>query len=220
MVLFCHRCGGELAVGDGPSSFCQHCGAPQIYLADSAAQDSAEGSTGVLPPPPPQHVDWKVALTCAAAVSVVAAVLMVASTRLSGLLALSWLWTISASIIALGFYRKRRPKARMDAGVGARIGMAVGLMLILSVGIAMAGVGMIARFGTHAMGDFDAELHSQIEKAASKNPQPPEVMRYIYSPEFRAGMMLAGFAMTGGLIFVLSTVGGAVSGMTRHQPAT
>ena len=49
------------------------------------------------------------------------------------------------------------------------------------------------------MGAFDAELRAQIEKAAAMNPQPAEVMRYIKSPEFRAGIMLAGFAMMAGL---------------------
>jgi hypothetical protein len=51
------------------------------------------------------------------------------------------------------------------------------------------------------------------------NPQPAEVMRYIYSPEFKAGMMLAGFAMMAGFVMALSTLGGAVSGMVRTRRA-
>jgi len=40
---------------------------------------------------------------------------------------------------------------------------------------------------------------------------------YLYSPEFRAGMMLAGFAMVSGILLVLSTVGGAVGGLMRAR---
>ncbi|WP_035350912.1 hypothetical protein [Edaphobacter aggregans] len=179
--------------------------------------DAAEGSTGILPPPRPQQVDWKMAIQCAIVVSLVAALLSVASARVPALSALSWLWTVSGSVIALGLYQWRRPQAWMDAGVGARIGMVVGLTLVVSIAVAMAGAGLVARYKLHTMGAFDTELRAQIDKAAAMNPQPAEVMRYVYSPEFRAGMMLAGFAMLAGFVMVLSTLGGAVGGMVRAR---
>jgi uncharacterized Tic20 family protein len=179
--------------------------------------EAGDGSTGVTPPPRPQQVDWKTAIRCAVVVSLVAAVLSVASTRLPALSFLSWFWTVSGAVIALGLYQRRRPQAWMDAGVGARIGIVVGVILVMSIAIAMAGAGLVARFNLHAMGNFDAELHTQIEKAATMNPQPAEVMRYVYSPEFKAGAMLAGFAMMAGFVMVLSTIGGAVSGMVRTR---
>jgi hypothetical protein len=220
MHEYCHRCGGELAAGDGGSPFCPHCGAPQIYMTEQAeTADSAEGSTGILPPPRPQQVDWKTAIRCAIVVSLVAALLSAASTRLPALSALSWLWTVSGSVIALGLYQRRRPQAWMDAGVGARIGIVVGLTLVVSIAVAMAGAGLVARYKLNAMGAFDTELRAQIDKAVAMNPQPAEVMRYVYSPEFRAGMMLAGFAMMAGFVMVLSAVGGAVGGMVRSRKA-
>jgi hypothetical protein len=179
--------------------------------------ETGEGSTGILPPPRPQQIDWKLAIKCAIGVSVIAALLSVAAARIPMLSPLSWLWTVSGSVIALGMYQRRRPQAWMDAGVGARIGVVVGLILVVSIAIAMAGAGLIARFKLHAMGPFDMELRAQIEKAAAMNPQPAEVMRFVYSPEFKAGMMLAGFAMMAGFVMVLSTVGGAVGGMVRTR---
>jgi hypothetical protein len=179
--------------------------------------EASEGSTGILPPPRPQQVDWKTAIRCAVGVSLVAALLSVASTRLPVLSPLSWLWTVSGSVIALGLYQRRRPQAWMDAGVGARIGIVVGVVLVMSIAIGMAAAGLVARFNLHAMGTFDADLRAQIEKAAAMNPQPAEVMRYIYSPEFKAGAMLAGFAMMAGFVMVLSTIGGAVSGLVRTR---
>jgi hypothetical protein len=181
------------------------------------AGETGDGSTGISPPPRPQQVDWKAAIRCAMVVSVVAALLSVVSTRLPALSFLNWLWIVSGSVIALRLYQRRRPQAWMDAGVGARIGIVVGLTLVLAIGVAMAAAGLVARFKLHAMGTFDAELHAQIDKAAAMNPQPADMMRYIYSPEFKAGMMLAGFGMMAGFVMVLSTLGGAVSGMLRTR---
>jgi hypothetical protein len=81
----------------------------------------------------------------------------------------------------------------------------------------MAVTGLVARFGLHAMGTFDSDLKAQIEKAAAMNPQPAEAMRYVKLPEFRAGIMLGGFAMMAGLVMLFSALGGAMSGMLRTR---
>jgi hypothetical protein len=223
MHQYCHRCGGELSASVGESPFCPHCGSPQIYLQDYEEQNNgAEGSTtGAAPPPSPQQVEWKTAIRCALLVAGMAAVLSVVSAKVQLVSPISWLWTISGSMITLALYQKRRPLAWMDAGVGARIGVVVGLALVSCLAVAMAGAGLVARFGLHSMAGFDAELtqtlHAQIEKAAATAPQPPDMVRFLYSPEVRAGIMLAGFAMVSGVLLVLSTVGGALGGFMRMR---
>jgi hypothetical protein len=220
MHEYCHRCGGVLAAGDGSSSFCQHCGAPQLILPEqtvSTDMDEDGVSTGILPPPRPRHVEWKTAILCVGAVAAVAAVLSVVSARVPALLAVNWLWILCGAAIALSLYQRRRPQAWMDVGVGARIGVVAGLGLVLSIAFSMATVGLVARFALHSMAGFDADLRVQIEKAAAANPQPAEVMRYIKSPEFRAGIMLGGFAIMAGFILLTSTIGGALSGMIRTK---
>ena len=223
MHEYCHRCGGELPASDGVSPFCPHCGSPQIYLHDHESQGgpTESSTTGAVPPPKPQQVEWKTAIRCALLVAGVAAVLSVISAKVQLVSPLSWLWTISGSMITLALYQKRRPLAWMDAGVGARIGVVVGLTLVSCLAVAMAGAGLVARFGLHSMAGFDAELtqtlHAQVEKAAATTPQPPEMVRFLYSPEVRAGIMLAGFAMVSGVLLVLSTVGGALGGFMRMR---
>jgi hypothetical protein len=223
MQEYCHRCGGELPARDGVSPFCPHCGSPQIYLQDYEQQNGGAevDTTGAVPPPRPQQVEWKTAIRCAVLVAGIAAVLSLVSARVQAVSPLTWLWTISGSMITLALYQRRRPLAWMDAGVGARIGVVVGLALMTCFAVAMAVGGLVARYGLHSMAGFDASLtqmlHAQVEKAAATTPQPPEVVRFLYSPEVRAGMMLAGFAMVSGIVLVLSTVGGALGGFMRMR---
>jgi hypothetical protein len=225
MHEFCHRCGGELSTTDGSSPFCPHCGAPQIYLVDHepAAELTATSTTGAAPPPSPRQVEWKTAIRCALLVAVVAAALTVIAVRFEAISPLSWLWTVSGSLITLALYQKRRPQAWMDAMVGARIGVVVGFVLIACLAVAMAAGGLVARYALHNMAGFDAQLtqqlHAQIQHALATNPQAKSVQGFLYTPEFRAGMMLTGFGLIAGILLVLSIAGGAVGGLmrTRHK---
>ncbi len=221
MHEYCHRCGGDLPAGDGEAPFCPHCGAPQIYLLDYEQDAPVDGeSTGALPPPRPQQIEWKPAIQCAVLVGGIAAVLSLVSERVPMLLPLSSLWTISGSLIALGLYQRRRPLAWMDAGVGARIGIVVGLSLAVWLGVSMAIVGLVSRFGLHTVPSYDAELTrmiTQLQQTATANSQPAEVLRLFASSEFRAGMMLAILATSSFFLLLLSTAGGAVGGLMRTR---
>jgi hypothetical protein len=223
MSKFCHRCGQDLPENRGEGPFCPHCGSPQLFLPDYEQQESGaeDNTTGAIPPPKPQRVDWKTAIRCAVLVAGIAAALSLLSTRVQAVSPLTWLWTVSGSLITLALYQKRRPQAWMDAGVGAKIGVVVGLALMACFAVAMAAAGLVARYGLHTMAGFDAQLtamlHAQIQKASATAPEPPEVLRFLYSPEVRAGMMLAGFAMLSGFLLVLSALGGAVGGFLRTR---
>lgn len=226
MQEHCHRCGGALVSGPDITPFCPHCGAPQLFLQEYDRTDSdSEGapldSTGTPPPPAPPLVDWQAAIRCALLVAGIAAVLSLIATRVPFVSPFSSLTILSASILTMGLYQRRRPRARMDAAVGARIGLITGLSLVVCLTVAMAIAGLIARFGLHTMGAFDAELtqqlHLQIDRAAAANPVPPDTLHYFYSPEFRAGMMLTGVAMFSFVLLFFSTVGGALSGLLRTR---
>jgi hypothetical protein len=223
MQVYCHRCGGELPASDGQSPFCPHCGSPQIYLQDYEQQTGgAEAdTTGEVAPPRPQQVEWKTAIRCAVLVAGIAAVLSLVASRFEVVSYLSWLWTISGSMIALALYQWRRPLAWMDARVGARIGIVVGLAMVAFFAVALAIGGLVARYGLHSMAGVDAQLteafHAGFEKAAAMTPQPPEAQRFWYSQEARAGWVLVMFGVMMGFLVVLSTVGGAVGGFMRMR---
>src|SRR3981081_4922873 len=95
MQEYCHRCGGELPARDGMSPFCPHCGSPQIYLQDYEQQSggSEADTTGAIPPPRPQQVEWKTAIRWAAVVAGVAVGLGLVSQRVQVISLLSLAWT-------------------------------------------------------------------------------------------------------------------------------
>jgi hypothetical protein len=225
---YCHRCGGELPAGSGESPFCPHCGTPQLFLAlenqsveTGGEQGAAVATAGTPPPPRPRQVEWKTAIRCAAAVAGIGALLSAGAMQVAVLSTLSFLWVMSASLITLGLYQRRRPSAWIDVQVGARIGLLVGMCLAVGLAAAMAGVGLVARYGLHSMGSFDAQMTTQMQAAIqrSSTPIPPELMGFVRSPEFRAGMMLSGFAFLAGILLVLSTVFGAFGGLLRTRRA-
>jgi len=232
MQEFCHRCGGALPEESGESPFCPQCGAPQLSFAleSQSAQSNGEAteaelgaaSTVAIPPPSPRQVEWKTAIRCAALVAAVGAALSVGAIRVDVLSPVSFLWIMSASLITLGFYQRRRPAAWMDVRVGARIGVVVGVCLALEMGIALAGAGLVERFVLHSMGSFDAQMTAQVQKAVqqSSTPVPAAMIDFLGSPEFRGGMVLAGLASLCVGLLALSTLGGAFYGLLpmRRRP--
>lgn len=217
----CHRCGGEVTTGSD-TPFCPHCGSPQLFLQEydrPLPTPDASPSTGNAPPPHPQTVDWPSAVRCAALVAGIAAALSLLATRIPILSPLSSLTILSASILTLTLYQRRRPGAKIDVAIGARIGLVVGFALIVSLATSMAIAGLVARFVLHSMSAFDAQLtqqlHTQVEHAAAQNPTNPDLLRAFYTPEFRAGMMLLGVSMVAAFLLLLSTAGGALAGLFR-----
>lgn len=187
-----------------------------------AASDGA--STGTLPPPRPNQVDWRMAVRLAVSVAIIAAGLSLLAARVPPASLVSTLWIVSASLTTLSMYQRRRPLASMNAGIGARIGTLVGVALVFFLGIALAAGMAVARFWLHSMSTFDAEtaqaLKAQIDQLAASRPIPPDSLALIQAPEFRVAMMLTGFGIVFGGVFLISIFGGAIGGLLRRHRVT
>jgi hypothetical protein len=166
-------------------------------------------------------VEWKTAMRCALLVAVIAAGLNQAATRVQAVSLVSLHWIVSGSMITLALYQRRRPLAWMDAKVGARIGLVVGLALVACLGVAMAAGGVVSRYALHSMVGTDAQLTEMMRLEFTQlnaiNPVPVWFQKLFFTPEFRAGIMLAAFGVMAGFLLVLSTVGGALSGFMRMR---
>jgi len=224
MQEFCHGCGGELPDGSGESPFCPQCGSPQLRLSlenQSAPETAADGaaSTGATPPPRPRMVEWKAAIRCALLVSAVAAALSLGAVRIQVLSSITMLWVLSASLITLSLYQRARPSAWMDVRIGARIGVLVGLCLAVALGASTAGWAMISRYVLHSMAGFDAEMAEMLKHSLQQMPpdKAGTISGLVQSPEFRGGLMAAGFATMSVMLLLLSTVGGAFAGLLRMR---
>ena len=223
MTESCHRCGGDLAADSRAQPYCPHCGAIELHLSSDlpGLSAAAASTTGELPPPRPRVVDWKSALVCALAVAVAGALLSLLSARFPSSSAFTMLFVIFGSIIAVGLYARHRPSARMNAAIGARIGITTGLLTTLALLVSLAAYGLVARFGRHSLDGFDRSLaawtHQQIDHALATEPYPPEVVRAMYRPEFQTGLVLAEIAIFSSIFIGLSTLGGALGGLLRSR---
>ena len=213
MRLTCHRCGGDLP-GDDLRGFCPTCGAPQLRFGSEAAgeSDGAE-STGTMPPPRPQEIQWPLATRCAAVVAAGSAAVFALTFALPGLSLPSLLLLLSASFLTVALYRRRAPASVMTAGVGARLGLSTGVLLTAGLAVVLSAMLLVARFRTHSMGAFDAQWNAQVhdlfERTKATSPMPAEAEQQMRSPEFRAGSMLGGLLLLGGFLVVVSAGSGA-----------
>jgi hypothetical protein len=225
----CHGCGGDLPADRSESPFCPHCGTPQLFLAmenqsvetggEPALAADGSASTGRMPPPRPQQVVWKTAIRCAAGVAAVAGVLTVAAVRVDVLSPVCTVWVMFASLITVSFYRKQQPAAWIDVSVGARIGLLVGVCLAVGISVALSGWWLVERFGLHAMGGFDAAMAGVVQQGIQRSPTPmqPDQLGLMKSPEVRAGLVLATFAMVSVCLLLMSALGGAFAGLLRMR---
>jgi len=239
----CHRCHadlpGELASGayggdEDKPLFCPRCGAPQILLpeymrADLSPAKLVEGATtGAVPPPRPQVVDWPVALTSALPMALATGVLVVASFAIPTAGLLNTLCILGGSGVALGLYRSRRPLARMDGRVGLRVGLVTGLLMVAAMGIGLALTGTVERFGVHGLAGFDNEvdqyfalIHAQMTVSMQNQNQDPAAQQHVLglfmSPEGRAGWVLVWLGFIGGFVVVLTSALGGFAGLLQTR---
>lgn len=218
--------------------FCPRCGAPQLKLQEHMrVEEPKVSTTGTVPPPRPAGarapgaVDWQAAIVAAVVVAAVGAALSVLGLKFVAASLLGTVWTLCGAVVALGIYARRRPAAMLNARAGARIGVVAGLLMVAVGTMALAATGVVVRFGTHGMAQFDAdnaqerrELQAKVLGWMEQQNQDKEVQQKykdafqspaMNSPEMIAGSVLGGRAMQGLLIVLISAAGGAFAGRMR-----
>jgi len=231
MRSFCHRCHGELTLDPADSTFCPHCGAPQLRVIEENVSTATplDTTTGALPPPHPGRLRWSTVVTLAALIAAIAAVLMTVVFWFPSAFPLAWLWTVSGAVIVLGLYQRRHPDTPLDAGLGARVGLVYGLLAVSSLALLTAASGLIARYGLHHMGPIDtwlsATMHQameqQLKQLPANQPDAPmtadQMRALFYSPEVRAGLSLSMLSVSALFLIAFSALGGAIGGLLRMR---
>jgi hypothetical protein len=245
MHRLCHRCHAELPASPAGAAssydeevamFCPRCGAPQLLLPDYMRTETAAApqgaTTGAVPPPRPQMVDWPVAMQCAAPVALLTGVLAVGGLVFQAASFFNTLFILSGTSMVLGLYRSRRPLARVDARVGVRVGLLTGVFMVGAMGLSLAATGVVERFGVHGMAAFDAEVANQFvmleaktaeqAKAQTANPAEAQALQqkisdYLKAPEVRAGLGLFMLAVEAVFLLALTVILGAFSGLLQTR---
>ena len=209
----CHQCG--VAVEDG-TSFCKHCGAPQIRVvgeerpadplppgSPSELQSPAKPvSLGSATPAAPAGIDWSQAVPAAALAGFFLAIAWVIP--LVGFL----LWLIVGGVLGITMYRRRVPQATLTPGLGARIGAVTGLFGF-GVFAVLFSLEMLASRGS---GRFRQMLQQIVEQAASRNtdPRAQQAIQQMMTPAGLALLVTIVLVLFLAAFLALSSIGGAL----------
>ncbi len=229
---WCVRCHAELPARTEESTlYCPHCGAVQLVLPDylrvvtPEMEEQRTRTTGMVPPPRPQMVDWRAAIRCAGVVGTVAAVLMGLGLLLPVMDSMGTLWMLASGLTAVWLYGRVRPRMRMDARTGVRIGVVAGLVTVSLVGVVLAAGGLVNRFALNrgaALDEFVTEGLGVTVNALKNQPGNPafntQALDVLESPEGRAGYMLLNLVFDGAFLIGLAAASGAATGsMARRR---
>lgn len=186
-------------------------------------EDAAEAEAGVVVPARVGLVEWGTALGCAAVVTAAGLAMFVGAAWAPLLAVLSFVWVLSAGQLTVDLYRRRRPLARMDGAVGARIGAATGVLVGAAKAAALAVTGMIERYGLHHGAQMDAEYAQGITSAQqlvvklTGQPMPAEQARMMMSPQYHAAAVLTDVIVGWLLIVLVTTAAGAFVGYLQGK---
>lgn len=189
----------------------------------SAATDEADGDA---PGPRQQRVEWRLAVRCGAAVALTGAALTLIGFKLPAVSLVATLWIMSGAILTLGIYARQRPRAEMDTGIGLRIGLMTGLLMVAMLGVSLAVTGVLARFELHGMGAIDRQVslqldafRAQIVTQLATQHQALDVQQkalgFVDSAEFRGGIAVVNLVVLGVILLLFSAAGGAFAGRLR-----
>ncbi len=175
-----------------------------------------------LPSSPGDSIIWPGAIQCAGLTGLVAAVFVLISFALPPVDLLSFLWLVGAPGFVLVIYTSRFRHSRITAGFGARLGVLSGLAILLASVTLRTMRLLLQRYVFHSSASFDAQLaasfaQTQLSLVARSGPAAAPLVARLAIPEFREGLILAGFAIFLVVYIAFSATTGAFAGYIRSR---
>jgi hypothetical protein len=214
----CHQCGTAVEQG---TAFCPQCRAPQIRVAVpenfTSSPITSDQSASTLPAyfgaPLATRIEWSQALPATALAGLIAAVLMM--TPLAGF-GLGMLIGGSLSVV---FYRRRIPVANVTPGMGARLGMASGILGGI-IFVALLSIGTVL---LNAWDNIRDKLIEVVNQTAARNPDPQtqQALEFFKSPDGIVVLLITALIGTLLAFVVFSGLGGALGAvlLRRKEPS-
>ncbi|MCU1314614.1 MAG: hypothetical protein JWM54_2371 [Acidobacteriaceae bacterium] len=222
MTVYCHRCSGAL---DHEVSFCPHCAAPQLRVA---ALESVEGDGAAAPGPilgtmhERRTVEWRNVIRLA--------LLLAIPVGLSSLVfPLSVVAPVSAPMILIALYRRRRPGSLLDGRSGFRIGTLTGLLAAYVSAFGIACWQLFQRYSLHQGHWMDQQysnvIRQSIEASGRMTHSDPSsvqqtriMLDFALAPNGRATYALFSMVALASGIVLLAGLGGVVGArLTRRS---
>jgi hypothetical protein len=235
MQRLCPRCRNAVTIEDeGTLCFCGNCGAPQVRLSQELQDEintareaftTGQETANAEPArePEPGAVNWRGAILCAAFAGAVALLLEFLSMPVPPLTVVSSFWVLTAPVLTLALYQSRFRQTTIRPAFGARLGLLVGIAISLAILIATTGETLLRRYAFHSAGLLDTQMQDTFTRLRTQFIQQygaaaaAPLISWLAIPDFRAGIMLSGFAMVvvGYLLFALAF--GALGGLLRAR---
>lgn len=208
----CHRCG---SIVDNDTSFCSHCGAPQLRfapLSDDEAAITGDDTRGTATyAGDSRAVDWQKAFGAALSIALPIGAL----TALPGVSLGFFFWVVGGAMVVVALYRRRRPGALLDNRSGFRIGALTGLLAAYISAALVAGLQLLERYKFHLGAAMDREYTQRMEQStamvqagADTEAQMRAYLHFLLTPDGRATMSLAGTALISLTMILFAGIGG------------
>jgi ribosomal protein L40E len=225
MTVYCHRCSATL---DAEASFCPHCAAPQLRVA---ALESADGNGAAGPGPihggmgtthDRRTVEWQNVIRLALALAIPVGLC-------SLVFPLSVVAPISAPIILISLYRRRRPGSLLDGRSGFRIGTLTGLLAAYVSAFGIACWQIFQRYSLHQGPWMDQQysmvIRQSIEASGRMTHNDPSsvqqtrmMLDFALAPNGRATYALFSMVALASGIVLLAGLGGVLGArLTRRS---
>lgn len=221
MESTCSRCHQSV---DTEGCYCPTCGLPQLVFGQDGPTGSSQPERWNEGVRDAATIDWKPALRAAVMMAIPAGVL---SSQASPASHLGLIWMTAAATWAVVLYMRSQRPAWITLGAGARIGLVTGLLgAWLAFGVS-AGALFVDRYVLHHSSQIDAEYSSFVVDRFHEGAQKSiagmgaadaaqaqviygSVQAWILSPEGRAGMWAASFAVSSCFLLFFAICGGAL----------
>ena len=225
----CYRCQADIPEG---TTFCPHCGAPQIRVSppesdatpapmptpnapplpggnsttpsSSFSWNQADGPHAAPPGQVRWDLAWKGALLCGVGAAILTAIPVVSVG--------CCLWMLGAGALAVSFYRRSVPGTVITPGMGMKIGALTGLFGWLLNAVVTALSFVVGR----TSGDMRQLMEEQMKKQLAGSPDPKmqqamqQIVNWISTPQGMATMIVLVLIFMGVVFLFITAAGGAL----------
>ncbi len=224
MAERCARCDAETPRVDGVApGFCGNCGLPQLRVPEEFFD--GEGSEAALTEvaQPAGALDWPLAMRIAAAAALLGLIpcALLPGALLYGMAGIFALLLLPLFTLGCGaVYQRRRRGRDFTVGMGARLGVALAVLLGTLVMLATGIAGFAVRYGAHSRA-LEQALELAIGQAVIRvqsggSPMPANWMAVMGWAEVRSGFFVGLVVFQAVLLVIAGALSGALAGAVLH----